>query len=79
MDYLLFFFAFFFFVAMTLFLGVGDELRQGFKLRVDRVLISPGLSPPCRSKAWHKIGSGRNEKAQIVLIFLYLNGYSDCD
>ena len=33
MDYLLFFFAFFFFVAMTLFLGVGDELRQGFKLR----------------------------------------------
>ena len=70
MDYLLFFFAFFFFVAMTLFLGVGDELRQGFKLRVDRVLISPGLSPPCRSEAWHKIGSGRNEKAQIVIIFL---------
>jgi hypothetical protein len=43
---LLFFFAFFFF-AMTLFLGVGDELRQGwFKLRVDRDLdLSLGPCP----------------------------------
>jgi len=46
MDYLLFLlFLPFFFVAMTLFLGVGVELRRGFKLRVDRVLISLGPRP----------------------------------
>ena len=46
MDYLLFLlFLPFFFVAMTLFLGVGVELRQGFKLRVDRVLITLGPRP----------------------------------
>jgi hypothetical protein len=37
MDYLPFALLFLvFFFAMTLFLGVGVELRQGFKLRVDR-------------------------------------------
>jgi len=79
MDYLLFFFVFFFF-AMTLFLGVGVELRQGwFKLRVDRCLDLPGSSPPYQLEAWHRAGSRRNEKAQIVLIFPEFNGYSDCD
>jgi len=76
MDYLLFLlFLLFFFVAMTLFLGVGVEFRQGFKLRVDH----PGPSTPYRLEEWHNAGSGRNEKAQIVLIFLALNEYSDCD
>ena len=62
MDYLVFFFAFFFFVAMTLFLGVGDELRQGFKLRVDRVLISRGLSPLADRKHGTKSVPGATKK-----------------
>ena len=46
MDYLPFALLFLvFFFAMTLFLGVGVELRRGFKLRVDRVLISLGPRP----------------------------------
>jgi hypothetical protein len=68
------FFLVFFFFAMTLFLGVGDEPSAGL-VQVASLIAVLILSP---SEQWHKASSRRNQKTKITLIFLELNGYSLC-
>ncbi|MGA7787788.1 MAG: hypothetical protein WCA56_06450 [Xanthobacteraceae bacterium] len=66
-----FFFAFFFFVAMIVFLGFGDEPTAGLvQLQADLGIdLGPWALAPLPNRKMPQGGSGCNRKMQITLIF----------
>jgi hypothetical protein len=64
LQYVFDFFLAFFFFAMTLFLGVGENFGRAGSSRGRSLLICPWPSP--QSEQWHTASFDRNQKRKIV-------------